>query len=86
MAWVHVVAGQLKIRIRYSPAVYNNFVCPFPSEKQRAKLELTAQKILDVRSKYPDSTLTDLYAPLTMPEELLKAHKANDATVCEAYG
>lgn len=72
--------------IRYSPAVYNNFVWPSPSEKQKAKIESTAQKILDVRAKYPDSTLADLYAPLTMPEELLKAHKANDAAVFEAYG
>ncbi len=86
MAWVRVVAGRLEMRIRYSPAVYNNFVWPSPSEKQRAKIEMTAQKILDVRAKYPDSTLADLYAPLTMPEELLKAHKANDAAVCEAYG
>ena len=86
MAWVRVVAGRLEMRIRYSPAVYNNFVWPSLSEKQKAKIESTAQKILDVRAKYPDNTLADLYAPLTMPEELLKAHKANDAAVCEAYG
>ena len=86
MAWVRIVAGRLKSDIRYSPAVYNNFVWPSPSEKQRVKITLTAQKILDVRAKYPDSTLADLYAPLTMPEELLKAHKANDVAVCEAYG
>ena len=86
MAWVRVVAGRLEMRIRYSPAVYNNFVWPSPSEKQKAKIESTAQKILDVRAKYPDSTLADIYALLTMPEELLKAHKANDAAVCEAYG
>ena len=86
MAWVRVVAGRLEMRIRYSPAVYNNFVWPLPSEKQKAKIESTAQKILDVRAQYSDSSLADLYAPLTMPEELLKAHKANDVAVCEAYG
>ena len=59
---------------------------PLPSEKQRAKIEATAQSILEAREKFPDSSLADLYAPLTMPEELLKAHKANDAAVCEAYG
>ena len=86
MAWVRVVAGRLEMRIRYSPAVYNNFVWPSLSEKQKAKIKVTAQRILDVREKFPNSSLADLYAPLTMPEELLKAHKANDAVVCEAYG
>ena len=86
MAWVMVVAGRIKSDIRYSPAVYNNFVWPSPGEKQKAKIEATAQRILEVREKFPNSSLADLYAPLTMPEELLKAHKANDAVVCEAYG
>ena len=86
MAWVRVVAGRLEMRIRYSPAVYNNFVWPSPSEKQRAKIEATAQNILDVRRQFEGCSLADLYAPLTMPEELLKAHKANDVAVCDAYG
>ena len=86
MAWVRIVAGRLGMGIRYSPAVYNNFVWPSPTEKQKAKIAMTAQHILDVRTQYPESSLADLYAPLTMPEELLKAHKANDAAVCEAYG
>ncbi len=85
MAWAKVVDGRIKSDIRYSPAVYNNFVWPLPREKHRAKIEMTGQKILDVRAKYPDSTLADLYAPLTMPEKLLKAHKTNDAAVCEVY-
>ena len=86
MAWVRVVAGRIKSDIRYLPAVYNNFVWPSPSEKQKAKIEMTAQKILDVRAQYSESSLADLYAPLTMPEELLKAHRANDVAVCETYG
>ena len=86
MTWVRIVAGRLKSDIRYSPAVYNNFVWPSPSEKQKAKIEATAQRILEVRANFPDNSLADLYAPLTMPEELLKVHKANDVAVCEAYG
>ena len=62
MAWVRVVAGRIKSDIRYSPAVYNNFVWPLPSEKQRAKIEATAQSILDVREKFPNASLADLYA------------------------
>ena len=33
-----------------------------------------------------NTSLADFYAPLTMPEELLKGHKANNAVACEAYG
>ena len=85
MAWTKLISGRLKSDIRYSPAVYNNFVWPSPSDKQKSKIESTAKKILEAREKFPDSSLADLYDPLTMPEELLKAHKANDAAVCEAY-
>ena len=49
-------------------------------------IERTAQAILDARALYPDSSLADLYDPLTMPPELRKAHAANDAAVMEAYG
>ena len=87
MAWTRATAGRLEMRYRYSnTVVYNNFVWPSPSEKQKSKIEATAQKILDVRAKFPESSFASLYDPLTMPPELLKAHKANDAAVCEAYG
>ena len=56
------------------------------TDEQKAKIEETAQAILDARAKYPDSSLADLYDPLTMPPELLKAHQANDRAVMEAYG
>ena len=46
----------------------------------------TAQAILDARALYPDSSLADLYDPLTMPLELRKAHAANDRAVLAAYG
>ncbi|MBR2209401.1 MAG: hypothetical protein IJ859_11390, partial [Synergistaceae bacterium] len=86
MAWMRMTAGRLETRYNYSKdIVYNNFVWPSPSEKQKSKIEATAKKILEAREKFPDSSLADLYDPLTMPEELLKAHKANDAAVCEAY-
>ena len=52
----------------------------------RGKIAATAQAILDARALYPDSSLADLYDPLTMPPELRKAHRANDAAVLAAYG
>ena len=87
MAWMRAVAGRLEMRYRYSKdIVYNNFPWPEPTGEQRAKIEQTAQAILDARAKYPDSSLADLYDELTMPPELRKAHQNNDKAVMEAYG
>ena len=66
--------------------VYNNFPWPMPTEEQRAKIEETAQAILDARALYPDSSLADLYDETTMPPELRKAHQQNDKAVMRAYG
>ena len=87
MAWMRAVCGRLEMRYRYSKdVVYNNFPWPTPSEEQQAKIEQTAQAILDARALYPDSSLADLYDELTMPVELRKAHQQNDKAVMEAYG
>lgn len=87
MAWVRAVCGRLEMRYRYSnDVVYNNFPWPTPTEAQKAKIEQTAQAILDARALYPDCSLADLYDDLTMPPELRKAHQANDRAVMDAYG
>ena len=87
MAWVRTVCGRIKSDYRYSKdIVYNNFPWPTPTEAQKAKIEKTAQGILDARAKYPDSSLADLYDEVLMPPELRKAHQANDRAVMEAYG
>lgn len=87
MAWMRAVAGRLEMRYDYSiNIVYNNFPWPTPTTEQKAKIEKTAQMILDARALYPDSSLADLYDELTMPPELRKAHQANDRAVMEAYG
>ena len=87
MSWMRTVCGRLKSDYRYSNAiVYNNFPWPTPTEEQKAKIEQTAQAILDARAQYPDCSLADLYDELTMPPELRKAHQANDKAVMAAYG
>lgn len=87
-AWMRAVGGRLKSDYRYSKdLVYNNF--PWPQkveEKQQEKLKELAQKVLDARAMYPSSSLADLYDPLTMPAELLKAHKDLDNAVLKLYG
>ena len=87
MTWMRAVCGRLKSDYSYSNTiVYNNFPWPTPSEKQTKKIEQTAQDILDVRAKYPNSSLADLYDKTAMPPELFKAHQANDRAVMDAYG
>lgn len=87
MAWVRAVAGRLKSDYRYSKdIVYNNFPWCNPTSEQKAKIEQTAQAILDARAKYPECSLADLYDETTMPPELRKAHQANDFAVMAAYG
>ena len=86
-AWMRTVAGRLEMRYQYSNTiVYNNFPWPNPTPEQKAKIEQTAQGILDARALYPDASLADLYDELTMPPELRKAHQQNDRAVMEAYG
>lgn len=87
MAWMRYVCGRLKSDYRITKDnVYNNFPWPTPTEAQKAKIAQTAQGILDARALYPDSSLADLYDDSAMPFKLLKAHRANDKAVMEAYG
>ena len=87
MAWMRAVCGRLKSDYRYSKdIVYNNFPWPTPTEEQKAKIEQTAQAILDARAIYPDCSLADLYDETTMPVELRRAHQQNDKAVMQAYG
>ena len=81
--------------------VYNNFPWPdFPQNSKsnttlsavhnsQSAIETAAKTVLDVRSKFQSgdhpATLADLYDPLTMPPELLKAHQKLDAAVDKAY-
>jgi hypothetical protein len=87
MAWIRSVCGRLKSDYRYSKdIVYNNF--PFPSnstDAQKQKVETAAQAVLDTRAKYPGSSLADLYDPVTMPPDLVRAHQALDKAVDQCY-
>ncbi|MBE5037801.1 class I SAM-dependent DNA methyltransferase [Subdoligranulum sp. DSM 109015] len=87
MSWMRTVCGRLKSDYRYSKdVVYNNFIWPDPTPEQKARIEQTAQGILDARALYPDSSLADLYDEATMPPELRRAHQQNDRAVMAAYG
>lgn len=86
-AWMRVVCGRLEMRYRYSNTiVYNNFPWPTPTPEQKARIEATAQAILDARALYSDSSLADLYSKTSTMPELRRAHQENDRAVMAAYG
>jgi len=87
MAWVINICGRIKSDYRYSnKLVYNNY--PWPdsvTKKQTEAVEKAATNVLNVREKYPDSSLADLYDPILMPPDLVKAHGALDKAVDKCY-
>ena len=87
MAWVKYICGRLKSDFRYSKdIVYNNYPWPeYPNEKQSGVIEKATEKVLEVREQFPNSSLADLYSPLTMPPALVKAHNELDKAVDLAY-
>ena len=98
-AWTGITAGRLKSDIRYSVKLtYNTFPwpdlpedtpqqpAPAPVQKRRQAIAAAAQAVLDARAQFADSTLADLYDPLTMPVQLSKAHQQLDKAVDAAYG
>lgn len=87
MTWVKYTCGRLKSDYRYSKdLVYNNYPWPkTPSAKHKQNVEAKAQKVLEARAAFPESSLADLYHPLTMPPQLVKAHQALDKAVDLCY-
>jgi hypothetical protein len=85
-AWMRTVCGRMKSDYQYSVSVvYNNFPWANPTDKQKQAIEAKAQAVLDARAEHQTSTLADLYNPLTMPPNLVKAHNALDKAVDAAY-
>ena len=85
--WMRSVCGRMKSDYSYSAGiVYNNYPWPEPNDKQRENIEAAAQAVLDARAAHSQASLADLYDPLTMPANLLKAHQALDKAVDNAYG
>lgn len=87
MSWMKSTCGRMKSDFQYSASiVYNNYPWPEnPSEKQIKTIEEKAQNVLEVRASFPNSSLADLYNPLTMPPALVKAHNELDKAVDAAY-
>ena len=90
MAWVRQLCGRLKSDYRYSiKLVYNNFPWPTPTPAQRERVEEKARAVLAARAPHlpprGQNALADLYDPLCMPRELLRAHTELDRAVEKCY-
>ena len=86
MVWVRAVSGRLKSDCRYSSALtYNTFPFPRISSSRREELEQSVLRLLDIRQKYSERTIAELYDPNKMPEDLLEAHRLNDEIVEKCY-
>ena len=86
-SWVAKVCGRIKSDYRYSKdIVYNNYPWPEqPTAAQKQAVESAAQGVLDARAAHPGASLADLYDPLTMPPDLVKAHHTLDKAVDKCY-
>lgn len=86
VTWVKNICGRMKSDLRYTNLVYNNFPWPEnPNEKQVKTIEIAAQKVLNTRLQFPNSSLAILYDSLTMPPALVKAHNELDKAVDLVY-
>lgn len=86
MAWMRIVCGRLKSDYRYSRDLcYNTFPWPRVGEGQRERVCGLAGHVLELREKYPQFTLAQLYDPEKMPADLRAAHAALDAAVDALY-
>jgi hypothetical protein len=53
--------------------------------KKVASVVAAAQAVLDARARYTNATLADLYDPLAMPPDLVRAHAGLDRAVDRCY-
>ncbi|MDM1404508.1 class I SAM-dependent DNA methyltransferase [Myroides marinus] len=84
--WNLYIGGKLETRLQYSKhIVYNTFPFPKISKLKEEELEERAYHILEVRERYPEKTLAQLYDPSKMPADLKEAHRLNDLVVESCY-
>lgn len=87
IGWMKSVGGRIKSDVRFSGTfTYNTFPLPEVSQKDRASIIKAGQAVLAVRASHEGASLADLYHPLGMPLELVKAHQTLDRAVDKTFG
>ncbi len=86
LIWIATVCGKLKTDFRYSNTLgWNTFPVPNFEDHQLQLLKTSARNILKARySNYP-ATITELYEPGQMPDDLRNAHRENDKLLETMY-
>lgn len=86
MIWARTVAGKLKNDFRYSAVLcYNTFPFPTLSEDKKKEIEALAEEVLLTRQHHTEKTLSQMYDPEIMPQDLREAHQALDLAVDSCY-
>ncbi|MBC3884944.1 class I SAM-dependent DNA methyltransferase [Undibacterium griseum] len=84
--WAETIAGRLGDGIRYgNTVVYNTFPLPLLTELNKADLTTCAENILLAREAHFPATIADLYDPVSMPDNLRRAHECNDEVLERIY-
>lgn len=87
ITWQRTVGGRIKSDPRFSAeVVWNNFPMPDVDVKTRNKILTAGQAVLTARQRFPDRSLAEHYAPLSMDPDLVRAHRQLDRAVDVAFG
>ena len=86
LLWVKTVSGRLKNDYRYSSVIsYNTFPVKKITDTEKERIKKQSFKILHIREKFSNKSISELYDPDLMPDELLKAHQELDSLVEQIY-
>ncbi|MBT1162577.1 DNA methyltransferase [Bifidobacterium sp. SO1] len=87
ITWQKSIGGRLKNDCNFSnTVVWNTLPLPQLSDDMREKVIKAGQQVIAARAKHPNESLADLYSPLLMHPDLLKAHQQLDQVVDVAFG
>ncbi len=86
LLWIGAVCGKMKTDFRYSNTLgWNTFPLPTLTKQNKADLTRCAEAILLARESHFPATIADLYDPEKMPDDLRRAHEANDEVLERIY-
>ena len=84
--WLEVVGGKLRTDYRYSSEIiYNTFPIRNLNNIEIGELNKLSLQILDIREKFSQKTISEIYDPKHMPHNLLETHKRIDKIIEGCY-
>jgi len=86
LVWIGAICGRFEMRFVYSNTLgWNTFPIPQLTKQNRSDLARCAADILLAREAHFPKSIADLYDPESMPEDLRRAHEANDEVLERIY-